>query len=42
MAKDADYTARLYSEVVDNGEYEGKKYDTPLYVSKTLLFLIRS
>ena len=29
----------MYSEVVDNGEYEGKKYGAPFYVSKTLLFL---
>jgi ABC-type glycerol-3-phosphate transport system substrate-binding protein len=38
LAKDKDYTSRLYPEFVRNWVFEGKNYGVPLYVTKSLLF----
>jgi len=38
LAKDKDYTDRLYPEFLKTWVFEGKNYGVPLYVTKSLLF----
>jgi len=38
LAKDKDYTDRIYPEFLKSWVFEGKNYGVPLYVTKSLLF----
>ncbi|MDX9860850.1 MAG: sugar ABC transporter substrate-binding protein [Rhodospirillales bacterium] len=38
LAKDKEYTDRIYPEFLKNWVFEGKNYGVPLYVTKSLLF----
>lgn len=38
LAKDRDYTDRIYPEILRSWVFEGQNYGVPLYISKTLLF----